>query len=352
MITIEQRVYGMTEAGEAIISYTMSSENGSSVELCNLGATILAVNVPDRDGNIADVALGYPDYENTARDCAAMGRSIGRVANRLADGKMTIEGKEYQLAINNGPNHLHGGVDGFGLRIWESRVETNRVVMSLHSEDGDQGYPAAVDVEAIFDFDDEGALEITYRAASDATTVVNLTNHAYFNLAGADEPSVLEHELKLCSTKVLEMNDVQIPTGAELEIAGTPMDFTEFNRLGNAVENDFNNSKAFRGLDHFFVVDGWQKSILAENAILREPKSGRTLTVLSSAPGLMVYTGNWLAGGSPTTKNGKPFVDYQGVALECQIHPNAINTPSFPSVELKAGEQFCQKIVFKFGVEA
>ncbi|MFR9523055.1 MAG: aldose epimerase family protein [Rikenellaceae bacterium] len=352
MITIEQKVYGMTEAGEAIIAYTMTSDNGSSVEVCNLGATILAVNVPDRDGAIADVALGYPDYENMSRDCAAMGRSIGRVANRLAEGKMTIEGKDYQLAINNGPNHLHGGLQGFGVKIWESRVETNRVVMTLHSEDGDQGYPGAVDVEAIFDFDDEYALEVTYRAVSDQTTVVNLTNHAYFNLAGPDEPSVLEHELKLCATKVLEMNENQIPTGVELEMAGTPMDFTSFKRLGDAVENDFNNSTMFRGLDHFFVVDGWQKSILAENAILRDKKSGRTLTVLSSAPGLMAYTGNWLAGGSPTTKNGKPFVDYQGVALECQIHPNAANTPSFPSVEIKAGEQFCQKIVFKFGVEA
>ncbi len=349
MITIEQKVSALTEAGEAIIIYTMTSDNGSSVEMCNLGATITAVNVPDRDGKIADVALGYPNYENMARDCAAVGRSIGRVANRLENGRMTIEGKDYQLAINNGPNHLHGGVDGFGMRIWESRVETNRVVMSLHSEDGDQGYPGNLDVEVIFDFDDEGSLELTYRAVADQTTVVNLTNHAYINLSGPEEKSVLEHELKLCSTKVLEMKENQIPTGEELEVAGTPMDFRDFNRLGTAVETDFNNSKLFRGLDHFFVVDGWQKSILAENAILRDPKSGRTLTVLSSAPGLMVYTGNWLAGGSPTSKSGEPFVDYQGVALECQIHPNAANTPSFPSVEVKAGEPFCQKIVFQFG---
>ncbi len=350
MITIEQKVYGMTEAGEAIIAYTMTSDNGSSVELSNLGATIMGVNVPDRDGKIADVVLGYPNYENMARDCGALGRSIGRVANRLENGRMTIEGKDYQLEINNGSNHLHGGNKGFGVRIWESRVETNRVVMSLHSEDGDQGYPGALDVEAIFDFDDEGALEVTYRAVADQTTVVNLTNHAYFNLSGADEASVLDHELKLCSTKVLEMKETQIPTGEELAIAGTPMDFTVFNPLQMAIDTDFNNSKLFRGLDHFFVVEGWKKSILAENAVLRDPKSGRTMTVYSSAPGFMVYTGNWLAGGSPTSKNGKPLADYQGVAIECQIHPNAINTPSFPSVEIKAGEQFCQKIVFKFGI--
>ncbi len=349
MITIEQRVYAMTPEGEAIIAYTMRSENGSEVEVCNLGATVLAMRVPDRDGKIDDVALGYPDYENMSRDCASVGRSIGRVANRIARGRMTIEGKDYALEINNGQNHLHGGTKGFGVRIWESRVETNRVVMTLHSEDGDQGYPGAVDVEAIFDFDDNYSLEITYRAVSDATTVVNLTNHAYFNLAGPAEESVLSHELKLNSTQVLEMNQFQIPTGKHLDLAGTPMDFRDFKALGDAVAADFNHSNLFRGLDHFFVVDGWQKSILAENAVLRDAKSGRTMTVLSSAPGLMVYTGNWLAGGSPRTKNGKGFCDYQGVALECQIHPNAMNTPSFPSVELKAGEPFCQKIVFRFG---
>ncbi|MFR9534744.1 MAG: aldose epimerase family protein [Rikenellaceae bacterium] len=349
MISIEQKVYAMTEAGEAIIVYTMRAENGSEVEVCNLGATILSVRVPDREGNIADVALGYPDYENLIRDCAFVGRSVGRVANRIERGRMTIDGKDYALEINNGQNHLHGGNKSFAVKIWESRVETNRVVMSLHSEDGDQGYPGAVDVEVVFDFDDDGALELTYRAVSDATTVVNLTNHAYFNLAGPDEESVLEHELKLNSEHVMEMNEYQIPTGERLAMVGTPMDFTDFAPLSTAVEADFNNSKLFRGLDHFFEVKGWEKSILAENAVLRDPKSGRTMTVLSSAPGLMVYTGNWLAGGSPTSKNGKPFCDYQGVALECQIHPNAVNTPAFPSVELKAGEQFCQKIVFKFG---
>ncbi len=348
-MTIEQNIYAMTPEGEAVIVYTMRSENGSEVEVCNLGATIMSVRVPDRNGKIDDVALGYASYEDFARDSAYAGRSVGRVANRIALGRMTIEGKDYALAVNNGQNHLHGGIKNYSRRLWESRVETNRVVMSLHSEDGDEGYPGAVDVEAIFDFDDQYSLEVTYRAVSDQTTVVNLTNHAYFNLGGVDEPSVLDHELKLCSTKVLEANKFQIPTGAELPIAGTDMDFTDFKRLGDVVEGEFNLLQDFRGLDHFFVIDGWQKSILAENAILRDVKSGRTMSVLSSAPGLQVYTGNYLAGGSPTSKNGKPFNDYQGVAIECQIHPDAINQPSFPSVELKAGEQFCQKIVFKYG---
>lgn len=349
MVEINQYIYAMNDDGEAIIVYSMSAENGSEVEVCNLGATILSVKVPDRDGAIADVALGFPTLEELSRDIAYVGRSVGRVANRIAQGRMTIDGKEYRLPINSGFNHLHGGTNNFSGRLWESRVETNRVVMTLRSEDGDQNYPGTLDVEAIFDFDEEYSLEITYRAVSDATTVVNPTNHAYFNLSGVAGSTILDHELKLYSSEVLEMGQNQIPTGVVLPTAGTPMDFSEFKSLGEVIEADFNELQLFRGVDHFFVADGWQPSILAENAILRDPKSGRTMTVLSSAPGVVVYTGNWLSTGSATTKSGEHFVDYEGVALECQIHPNAVNTPHFPSIEVAAGELFCQKIVFKFG---
>ncbi len=350
MVNIEQFIYGMNDDGEAIIVYTMRADNGSEVQICNLGATIMSVKVPDRDGKIEDVALGYSTYENFIRDTAFVGRSVGRVANRIADGSMTIDGKEHLLEINNGRNHLHGGNKGFNTRLWDSRVETNRVVMSLISEDGDQSYPGNLSVEAIFDFDDEYSLEVTYCAMSDQTTAVNLTNHAYFNLSGGTAPTILDHELKLFASKVLEMNENQIPTGELLDVVGTPMDFTEPRRIGDGVESDFNRIKEFRGYDHFFVVDGWKPSILAENAILCDPQSGRTLTLLSSAPGLMVYSGNYLASGSPITKSGERFNTFEGVALECQVHPNAVNEPSFPSVILNPDERYCQKIVFKFGV--
>ncbi|MFI3318123.1 MAG: aldose epimerase family protein [Rikenellaceae bacterium] len=346
---IQQHIYGMNAEGEAIIIYTMKGSNGSQVQICNLGATITSAIMPDKDGKLADVVLGFEDLENMLKDSASCGRTVGRVANRIADGKMTIEGTEYNLAVNNGPNHLHGGLVGFGSRIWESRVETNRVVMSLLSEDGDQSYPGELNVEVAFDFDDEGQLELTMMAKSDKTTVVNLTNHAYFNLSGDTNTTIEDHELQLCSTKVLEANAVQIPTGKELEVAGTPMDFSSFRILGEGLHEEFNHIKDFRGYDHFFVVDGYKKGVLAENAVLRDPKSRRSLTVLSSLPGLMVYTGNWLAAGSPITKGGKPYLPYQGVALECQYHPDAINQPSFPSIVLPAGELYCEKIVFKFG---
>ena len=263
---------------------------------------------------------------------------------------MTVDGKEYRLEVNNGVNHLHGGTKTFANRVWESRVETNRVVMPLTSEDGDQGYPGELYVEAVFDFDDDNALEITYKAKTSQTTVVNLTNHVYFNLAGEESGSVLDHELQLNSSKVLEMNDKQIPTGNLIDAAGTPQDFRKFRSFRPGIDAEFNHIRDFKGYDHPFVIDGWKPGILGEAGTLREPKSGRTVTVLTSQPSVMVYTGNWLAGGCPETKSGGRYEDYAGVAIECQNYPDAVNHPEFPSPLLHPDEFYCQKIVFRFGV--
>ena len=212
MVDIEQNVWGMTPEGEAIVLYTMRNGSGAEVRISNFGAAIVAALMPDREGRLADVVLGYKHPEGYFYDGAAAGKSVGRCANRIAFGRMTIDGEEYALEVNNGVNHLHGGTKNFANRVWESRVETNRVVMSLVSEDGDQGYPGEVQVEAVFDFDDDNSLEITYRAVTDRTTVVNLTNHVYFNLAGEASGEVLDHELRLNCSKILEMNDKQIPS--------------------------------------------------------------------------------------------------------------------------------------------
>ncbi len=209
----------MTPEGEAIIRYTLRNDSGAEVQLTNYGAAIVSVKMPDREGRMADVVLGYKHPEGYFFDGAASGKSVGRCANRIAFGQMTVEGKEYRLEVNNSVNHLHGGTKNFANRIWESRVETNRVVMSLVSEDGDQGYHGELCVEAVFDFDDDNALEITYLARTDKTTVVNLTNHVYFNLAGEGSGSVLDHELRLTSSKILEMTERQIPTGKLLDAA-------------------------------------------------------------------------------------------------------------------------------------
>ncbi len=349
MVQIEQHVWGATPEGEAIILYTLRNDRGAEVQITNFGAAIVSVKMPDREGRMADVVLGYDRPEGYFFDGPAAGKSVGRCANRIALGRMTVDGEQYSLEINNGRNHLHGGTKNFANRVWESRVETNRVVMELLSEDGDQGYPGELAVEAVFDFDDDNALELTYRARTDRTTVVNLTNHVYFNLAGEASGDVLDHELRLNASQVPEMNEYQIPTGRMLDVEGTPQDFRTFRPLRPGIGSEFNHIRDFRGYDHPFAIDGWKPGILGEVGTLRDPKSGRCVEVLSSQPSVMIYTGNWLS-GSPQTKSGGRYADYAGVAIECQNFPDAVNRPEFPSPLLHPGETYCQKIVFRFGV--
>lgn len=349
-MTIEQNIWGVTPEGEAVIIYTMRNSRGSEVQVCNIGAALVSVKFADRNGHIDDTILGYRDALSYIGDGAASGKCVGRVANRIAGGKMTVEGVEYSLEVNNGTNHLHGGTKGFANRLWESRVETNRVVFSLLSPDGDQSYPHELVVEAIYDFDDEDSLEITFLAKSDGTTPVNLTNHVYWNLSGEGSGrTILDHELHLNASHVLEMNAAQIPTGRLLDVKGTPQDFTGWRRLGDDINAEFNHIRDFRGYDHYFVVDGWKPNILGEVGELRDKASGRCVKILSSQAGCMVYTGNWLSGGCPVTKSGGRYCDYAGVAIECQGYPDAVNHPDFPSVLLREGELYCQKIVFRLG---
>ena len=348
---IMQHIWGSTPEGEAIVLYTIRNANGCEVQLCNIGACIVSVKAPDKSGKMDDIVLGYKDAMSYFGDGAASGKSVGRVANRIAKGKMTIEGVEYNLEINNGPNHLHGGTKGFANQLWESRVETNRVVFSRTSPDGEQNYPGELYVEAGYYFSDDNELEITYMARTDKTTAVNLTNHVYWNLAGEGSgQTILDHELHLNCSQVLEMDPTQIPTGVKLDVKGTPQDFTAWRKFGDEILSEFNHMKDFKGYDHYFVLDGWQPNILSKVGELRHAASGRKVEVLSSQAGAMVYTGNWLEGGCPVTKSGGRYQDYSGVAIECQNYPNAVNEPSFPSAILNPGETYCQKIVFKLGL--
>ena len=347
---ILQHIWGATPEGEAIVIYTLRNENGCEVQVCNIGAAIVSVKAPDRDGNMDDIVLGYKDAMSYFGDGAASGKSVGRVANRIAKGKMTIEGVEYNLEINNGPNHLHGGTKGFANQLWDSRVEENRVVFSRTSPDGEQNYPGDLYVEAGYYFGEDNALEITYMARTNKTTAVNLTNHTYWNLAGEGSgKDILDHELRLNCSKVLEMDPTQIPTGVKLDVKGTPQDFTEWRRFADDILSEFNHMKDFKGYDHFFVLDGWQPNILCEVGELRCEATGRKVEILSSQAGAMLYTGNWLEGGCPVTKSGGRYKDYAGVAIECQNFPDAVNKPEFPSAILTPEQTYCQKIVFRLG---
>lgn len=329
--------------------YILTNSHGASAMLSSLGAGIVGVWVPGRDGKLEDVVLGYNKPGSYMADGPCAGKVPGRFANRIALGKFTLDAKEYSLAINNGPNALHGGPTGFQNRVWESRIlpDGKSVEFRYTAADGEEGYPGNLTATATYTWDDENRLTLRLQAETDAPTVVNLTNHAYFNLDGEGSGSVLDHELRLDASRYLPTDPTQIPTGELAPVAGTPMDFTVFKTLGRDINADFEPLKIGKGYDHCFVVDGWQKGKMAHVATLRGPRSARQLDVSSTQPGVQVYTGNWLKGCPESISHGE-YDDYAGVALECQGFPDAPNKPSFPSAELRPGEKYDETIEFKF----
>lgn len=327
---------------------TIVNASGASVTLSTLGAGIVSVNVPDREGRMADVVLGYADPADYMADGPCAGKIPGRYANRIAKGRFSVGGREYQLAINNGPNALHGGPTGFQNRLWTvEKAEGDTVEFSYTSSDGEEGYPGQLKVTATYRWNDANELSLDLRAVTDSETVVNLTNHAYFNLGGHDSGSVLAHELWLGASRYLPTDDTLIPLGELSPVGGTPMDFTVAKPLGRDIKADFPALNYGKGYDNCFVIDG-ADGTLRDVARLADPVSGRILTVSTTQPGVQVYTGNWLA-GSPANKAGRSYHDYDGVAIECQNFPDAPNRPGFPPAVLRPGEEYHQTIVFRFG---
>ncbi len=330
-----------------ITLYSITNASGAQVVLSSLGAGINKIIVPDKDGNMADVILGYEnpcDYDN---DGPCSGKTPGRYANRIKHGKITIDGKEYNLPINNGPNHLHGGPEGFQNKIWDSEVVGNSVVFTRVSPDGEMGYPGEVLAKVSYTWDDENRLSIDFEATTNAATYINLTNHAYFNLSGHDNGNIMEHLLQLNCSNYLPTDPSEAPLGYIEAVAGTPMDFTSPKAIGKELFADFEAIKIGKGYDHCFVVDNWVKGQIKEIGTLTDPVSGRSLTIHSTQPGAQVYTGNWLT-GSPKGKGGKEYKDYDLVAIECQGFPDAPNQPSFPSQLLLPGETYNQTIIYHF----
>lgn len=347
-MSIQQEVWGVTPEGAPIIRYTMTNAHGESLVLCNYGGAIIGVSVRDSKGAIDDVALGYPKWQDYISDGPAMGKSVGRYANRIAKGKFTLGEKEYRLAINNGPNALHGGPSGFHNRVWDARVEGDRVVFSYQSADMEEGYPGDLSVEVCYDWDDDANLEITYFGRSEADTIINLTNHIYFNLDGHSKGSIKGHKMQLMAEKWLPTDDTQIPTGEFADVVGTPMDFLAPTEIGSRMGEDFEALKIGKGYDHCWAIDGFAEGYeLREAAKLFAERSGRVLTVKTTQPGIQIYTGNWLS-GCPISKDGKEYVDYDGVAMECQAFPDSPNKAEFPSVKLAAGEVYKQTIIYSF----
>lgn len=336
-----------TPLGEASI-VRLTNDAGASVALSSLGAGIISVIVPDREGNLGEVALGYADPASYLDDGPCMGKIPGRYANRIARGLFFLDGKEYQLAINNGPNALHGGPTGFQNRLWETRLIPGGVRFTYRSADGEEGYPGNVTVNADYIWNDLNILELHLTGETDAPTPLNLTNHCYWNLKGADSGSVLQHRLKLKASRFLVTDDTLIPEGELASVAGTPMDFTESHIIGERINEKFPALEYGKGYDSCWALDGWRKSrFIPDAAILEDPESGRVLTVGTTQPGVQIYTGNWLA-GSPATRTGRSYNDYDGVAIEMQAFPDSPNHPDFPSAILRPGERYDERIRFAF----
>ena len=339
-----QKTTAPSPIGE-ITLYTLTNSAGASVTLSSLGAGINSVVVPDASGKMDNVVLGYRDPASYIADGPCAGKVPGRFANRIARGHFSIGDKEYTLPINNGPNSLHGGPDGFMNRIWNSRLDGDTVVFELTSPDGDAGYPGELQAEARYTWSDDCTLTLRLLAHSDAPTVVNLTNHTYWNLEGENSGSVLDHTLWLAASHYLPTDDTLIPTGEIAPVAGTPMDFTQFRRLGDDIHADFPAITYGKGYDNCWMVDDYRPGVLRHIATLNAPHSGRVLEVSTTQPAAQVYAGCWLA-GSPENPEGRSYNDYDGVAIECQNAPDAPNKPQFPSALLLPGQTYDQTITF------
>lgn len=337
-----------TSAGEGTL-VTLTNASGASVTLSTLGAGIVSVNVPDVRGTFADVVLGYSDPAAYLNDGPCAGKVPGRYANRIARGLFSLGGKTHKLAINNGPNALHGGPTGFQNRLW-ALVETapGHVIMSYTSANGEEGYPGTLTVRATYTWSEDNTLRLDLEATTDALTVVNLTNHAYWNLSGHNAGTALGHTLELRASRYLPTDDSLIPLpGEPVSVAGTPMDFTSPKELGKEIKADFPALNYGKGYDNCWAIDGYEKGKMQTAAILRDPASGRALEVRTTQPGVQVYTGNWLA-GSPTGKDGAVYDDYCAVAIECQHYPDSPNRPDYPPTTLAPGETFHETIEFRF----
>ncbi len=348
-MSIDRKLWGKSSDGKEIFLYTMTNESGASVKLSSVGAGIVSIVVPDKNGKMDDVVIGYDDPLSYFGDGPCAGKCPGRYANRISKGYFSLDGKEYNLPINNAVNHLHGGPNGFQNQVWDSRVEGDAVEFMYFSEDGEAGYPGNLKVVAHYEWSEENELTLTFTAETDAPTVVNLTNHAYFNLNGEGSGSVLNHVLKLNASEYLPTDDTLIPVGEAEDVAGTPMDFVNPKALGRDIKNDFPALKYGKGYDNCFVIDGYVPGQILSAAELYSAESGRVLEVLTTQPGVQVYTGNWLE-GCPAGKNGHIYHDYDAVAIECQHYPDSPNEPDYPSTVLRPGEVFGQAIIFAFSV--
>jgi aldose 1-epimerase len=346
---VNKAPFGKTADGSPAHLYTLESTDGIRVGISDFGGTICSLWVPDARGELADVVLGYGSLEGYLAGRSFFGGIIGRFGNRIAKGRFTLDGVERVLPLNNGPNHLHGGPNGFDRHLWNGEpLSGDRigVKFSRVSPDGEEGYPGNLRTEVTYVLEGNSTLAIEYRAITDKPTVVNLTNHAYFNLAGHASGPILDHELTLFADRFTPTDSTLIPTGEVAPVAGTPFDFQQSTRVGDRIDADHEQLRFAGGYDHNFVLSGGPAD-LRRAAFVREPRSGRTLEVLTTEPGIQFYSGNFLA-GHDIGKGGVPYAHRTGFCLETQHFPDSPNQPQFPSTVVLPGQVFQSRTLLKF----
>jgi len=345
-----KQAFGKTQDGRGIDLYTLTNRNGVRISITNYGGAIVSIETPDRQGRTGEVALGFDSLDGYLGDHPFFGVIVGRYANRIARARFSLKGVEYRLAANEGENHIHGGIRGFDKAVWQAREVARdgapALELSYLSKDGEEGYPGNLSVTVLYSLSDGNELRLDYTATTDKDTVLNLTNHSYFNLAGEGMGDILGHELTLYASRFTPIAKDLIPTGELRSVAGTPFDFRRPVAIGDRIDADDEQIRFGGGYDHNFVLDSGGGS-LALAARVADPASGRVLEVLTTEPGVQLYTGNFLD-GTVKGKGGKVYARRSGFCLETQHFPDSPNHPEFPSTTLKAGDSFRSATVYRF----
>ena len=349
---VTSMTFGKTREGEVVEKFTLRNAAGMEVDISAWGAAITRILVPDRQGAKADVVLAFGALEPYLDPNPYFGSIVGRYGNRIAKGRFTLNGVEYKLATNNGENHLHGGTRGFDRRLWKAKTSTTpegpSVALTYVSADGEEGYPGTLTATVTYTLTAQNALRIAYHATTDKDTVVNLTNHAYFNLAGHGNGTILDHQLTLDADRYTPVDKGLIPTGELRPVEGTAFDFRTPTAIGARIDGEDEQLKFGLGYDHNFVLNG-TAGTMRRAARAVEPKSGRTLEVHTTEPGVQFYSGNFLDGVAG--KDGKTYPYRGGFCLEAQHYPDSPNKPEFPSTVLKAGQEYQTTTEYRFGVD-
>tara|TARA_B100001123_G_C15224545_1_gene992655 strand:- start:24 stop:1211 length:1188 start_codon:yes stop_codon:yes gene_type:complete len=350
-MSIKKSDFGEVD-GKKVDLYTLTNANGAIAKITNYGGIVSDIRVPDKNGRLGSVILGFDSLDKYLAGHPYFGCITGRYANRIAKGRFSIDGKDYQLtAINNGKNHLHGGEKGFDKRIWAAKeIKGDDFVglkLSRTSPDGEEGYPGKLDTVVTYKWTNDNALQIDYTASTDKPTVINLTNHCYFNLTGAAN-SILDHEMHLVANRMVPTDDAGIPTGSLMKVSGTPFDFTKPHKIGARINTEHIQITNGKGYDHNWVLNN-QDGDMALAARVTEAGSGRVLEVHTDQRGIQFYTGNYLD-GSLTGRGGKIYKHRYGFCLETQIYPDSPNQKSFTNAILRPGEKYKHRCIYKFSV--